>query len=561
MLFALHIKNIALLDDVTIEFKNGLNVLTGETGAGKSILIGSINLLLGDRANRELIRQDAERAEVSGIFYIETDAQKKALSELGYEPDEDGALSLSRTLLRDGKNLCRIGGQATTLSELKTVGNLLVNIHGQHDSQALLSPTSHIHFLDGFLKEKGVIALNAYKTAYKEWCTLKAEAESLDMDEAERLRRIDMLSFESEEIRSAALTAGEEEQLKARRDMILNKKRLEESVAAALSALCDAEDGPDARQSLSVAAENLADAVDYDVMLTELSDKAQALTEEADQLARGLRHYFDRLSGDEQPIDEIEERLDVIYRLKRKYGVTVEAVIAYGEACAAELEQLTNAEIKKESLAKEVAEAEQKAQKLASDLSTLRRGAVCDIEEKIGETLHFLNMPDAAFSIILTEIPLSANGSDQVGFFIKTNAGEDFRPLHKIVSGGELSRIMLAIKSVLTDGDPAETLIFDEIDTGVSGSAAQKIGRKLRDLSSGRQVLCVTHLAQIAAMATTHFLIEKKSDGARTQTQVTPLDYESRIAELARIISGDAVTDTTRRQAEELIQFGDKYDS
>ncbi len=561
MLFALHIKNIALIDDATIEFKNGLNVLTGETGAGKSILIGSINLLLGDRANRELIRQDAERAEVGGIFYLETEAERKALSELGYEPDDDGAVSLSRTLLRDGKNLCRICGQAATLSELKAVGSLLVNIHGQHDSQTLLSPASHIHFLDGFLKEEGKIALDAYKAAYKEWQALLNEAESLDMDEAERLRKIDMLSFESEEIRSAALAPGEEEELKARRDMILNKKRLEESVATALSALCDADDGPDARQSLSVAAENLADAAGYDATLAELADKAQALTEEADLLARGLRNYFERLAGDEQPIDEIEARLDVIYRLKRKYGATVEAVIAYGEACEKELKQLENAEVQKENLLKEVAEAEHKAQTLAAGLSALRQRAICDIEEKISETLHFLNMPDAEFSIILTEIPLSANGKEQVGFFIKTNAGEEFRPLHKIVSGGELSRIMLAIKSVLTDGDPAETLIFDEIDTGVSGSAAQKIGRKLRDLSAGKQVLCVTHLAQIAAMATTHFLIEKTSADGRTQTQITPLDYESRITELARIISGDAASDTTRRQAEELIRFGDKHDS
>jgi len=560
LLFALHIKNIALIDDVEIEFHNGLNVLTGETGAGKSILIGSINLLLGDRANRELIRHEADRAEVSGIFYVENEAQRNALLSLGVEIDDDGAVSLSRQLLRDGKNLCRIAGRTATLSELKEVGNLLVNIHGQHDSQALLNPAQHIHFLDSFLKDEGKKALAEYQEAYKTWRSLVKESEALDLDEAEKLRKIDILTYESNEIRSANLQPDEEDELKAKRDMINHKKRLEESVAVALSALCDATDGLDARQALSVASQNLEDAAGFDGSLSPLCERVIALAEEADDISRQLRNYFERLAEDEQPIDEIEARLDVIYRLKRKYGATVGAVIAHGEACEAELSQLENAEAQKEQLEKALMAAEANAKVLAKALSDLRQKAIGSIQQKITETLHFLNMPDAEFSITVTETPLSLHGAEQVSFYIKTNDGEDYRPLNKIVSGGELSRIMLAIKSVLTDGDVAQTLIFDEIDTGVSGSAAQKIGRKLRELSGNKQILCVTHLAQIAAMAKSHFLIEKSKEDGRTKTNVLPLSYEDRIRELARIISGDAVTETTLKQAEELIEFGEAND-
>ena len=560
MLFALHIKNIALLDDVEIEFHNGLNVLTGETGAGKSILIGSINLLLGDRANRELIRQGADRAEVSGVFYIENEAQRTALLSLGVKPEEDGAVTLSRQLLRDGKNLCRIAGRTATISELKEIGSLLVNIHGQHDSQALLNPAQHIHFLDSFLKDEGKKALANYQESYKAWHSLVKESEALDLDEAEKLRKIDLLSYECNEIRSANLLPDEEDELKAKRDIINHKKRLEESVAAALSSLCDDGNGLDARQALSIAAQNLTNAADFDASLVEISERVIALSDEADEVSRQLRNYFDRLSEDEQPIDEIEARLDVIYRLKRKYGATIRDVISHGEACEAELLQLKNAEAQKEQLEKSCREAEIKAQKLASELSALRQKATDSIQKKISEILHFLNMPDAEFSIALTEVPLCLYGAEQVSFYIKTNDGEDYRPLNKIVSGGELSRIMLAIKSVLTDGDVAQTLIFDEIDTGVSGSTAQKIGRKLRELSANKQVLCVTHLAQIASMATTHYLIEKTKEDGRTKTGVLPLSYEKRVQELARIISGDTITDTTIKQAEELIQFGEAND-
>ncbi len=560
MLFALHIQNIALLDDVEIEFQKGLNVLTGETGAGKSILIGSINLLLGDRANRELIRHDADRAEVSGIFYIENETQKKSLEELGIYPDEDGAVTLSRQLLRDGKNLCRIAGRTATLSELKQVGDLLVNIHGQHDSQALLNPGAHVHFLDSFLKDEGKTLLASYQTAYKNWRSLLRESEAVDLDEAEKLRKIDMLSFESDEIRSAALTPGEEEELKAKRDMINHRKKLESDVLQALGALCDAEDGMDARQGLAIASDALSDAAGYDASLEELSEQVAALAEEAEEVSRSLRHYFDRLSEEDFPIDEIESRLDVIYHLKRKYGSTIETVLKYADDCEAELSELQHAEERKERLLADLKEAEEEAAKRAKKLSALRKKAIPEICAQINEALHFLNMPDADFCITLAESPLSLYGAEQVNFTIQTNSGEEYQPLNKIVSGGELSRIMLAIKSVLTDGDAAQTLIFDEIDTGVSGAAAQKIGRKLRALSTSKQVLCVTHLAQIAAMATTHFLINKTTENGRTKTNVMPLNHENRVQELARIISGDAVTETTLKQAEELIEFGETND-
>ncbi len=556
MLFALHIRNIALLDDVEIEFKDGLNVLTGETGAGKSILISSINLLLGDRANRELIRHGADRAEVSGLFYIEDERLRARLADCGAEPDADGSLLITRQLLRDGKNICRIGGRPATLSELKDISRLLVNIHGQHDSQALLDPAEHIHFLDGFLKEEGQAALTAYQTAYRTWRELLRRAESMDMDEAERLRKIDMLTYEIDEIRSAALEPDEEEDLKKRRDVINHRIHLEENVGQAISALCDGADGMDARQALAVAAEALENAAALDSELAPLNDAMFSILEETEELARSLRSYFEQLAEDDQPVDEIEARLDTIYRLKRKYGATVAAVLAHAEACETELAGLENAEAQKEEMTRLLAEAEQKAAASAAQLTALRQKAIEAVEKAINENLHFLNMPDADFRIVLTPAALHRFGAEQISFVIKTNSGEDFRPLAKIVSGGELSRIMLAIKSVLTDGDSTDTLIFDEIDTGVSGTAAQKIGRKLKALAKNKQVLCVTHLAQIAAMADTHFLISKSTEDGRTKTEVSPLPHQDRVQELARIISGEAVTETTLKQAEELITFG-----
>lgn len=561
MLFALHIRNIALLDDVEIEFQNGLNILTGETGAGKSILIGSINLLLGMRANRELIRRGADRAEVSGLFYVENDALRGLLTEQGIMLEEDGSLLLSRQLLKDGKNICRIGGRPATLAELKQISHLLVNIHGQHDSQALLDAASHIHFLDSFLKDAGEKAMTAYQAAFSAWRNLQKKAEEMDMDEAERLRKIDMLSFEADEIRSAAITPEEEEDLIRRRDIADHKNQLEISIAAALNALSEGTDEmPDARQALAVASDALESAVMLDDSLEPLNESLQTVLEETEELSRSLRNYFELLAEDEMPIDEIESRLDTIYRLKRKYGATVEAVLAHGAACEAELARLQNAEAEKEEMEQKLAEAEAAATAAADRLTTLRQKATTAITKAINENLHFLNMPDADFKIVLTPVPLHRYGAEQVSFVLQTNSGEDYQPLHKIVSGGELSRIMLAIKSVLTDGDSAETLIFDEIDTGVSGMAAQKIGRKLRSLSQNKQVLCVTHLAQIAAMANVHFLIKKSTAEGRTKTEVLPLSHKERVQELARIISGEAVTETTLKQAEELIAFGDEHD-
>ncbi|MBE7037099.1 MAG: DNA repair protein RecN [Ruminococcaceae bacterium] len=560
MLFNLHIKNIALLDDVEIEFHNGLNVLTGETGAGKSILIGSINLLLGDRANRELIRHGADRAEVIGLFYIENEDLKKQLAVLGYEIDDEGAIALSRQLLRDGKNLCRIGGRPATLSELKEVSQLLVNIHGQHDNQALLNPTSHIHFLDSFLKKDGAKTLLTYQADYNAWRSLLQEAEALQMDEAERLRKIDILTFECDEIRAANLSADEEDDLKQKRDIIRHRVLLEQSIGQALSALCDGNDEADARQALSVTAKALDEASGLDSQLEPFSNTIYAILEETEELARNLRHYFDSLSDIELPLDEIEARLDVIYHLKRKYGGSVEAVLAHLEACEKELFELQNAEEKKEEMEQLLSEAEKKANLSAQKLTVLRQKAIPLIQKAVDDSLHFLNMPDAEFIIELTPAPLHRYGAEQIHFKMKTNAGEDYRPLTKIISGGELSRIMLAIKSILTDGDSVETLIFDEIDTGVSGSAAQKIGLKMKSLAKNKQVFCVTHLAQIAAMANTHFYISKITEEGRTKTDITPLAYNSRVRELARIIGGDSVSETTLKQAEELIAFGENND-
>ncbi len=557
MLFSLHIKNIALLDDVQIEFTDGFNVLTGETGAGKSILISSINLLLGDRANRELIRHGADRAEVSGLFYVEDPRLKEWLIENGTEVEEDGSLLISRSLLRDGKNLCRIGGRSATLSELKELSCSLVNIHGQHDSQALLDPAEHIHFLDGFLKEAGAKALSDYQKAFSAWKELEQKAASLQMDEAERLRKIDMLSYEVSEIRDAAPSLEEEEDLKRRRDIINHRIHLEKGVGQTLAVLSDNPDGMDVRGALSIAAKTLDDAASLDESLSPLYDSLFTIMQETEDLTRSLRQYYETLTEDDVSIDEIEERLDVLYRLKRKYGGDIESVLAYAEKAEAELSALQSAETQKEQMGTLLEEAKAKTLEKANALTLLRQKAVPKIENAINENLHFLNMPDADFKIEMIPSDCHRYGAEQIHFSMKTNSGEAHLPLTKIVSGGELSRMMLAIKAVLTDGDSTGTLIFDEIDAGVSGAAAQKIGRKLKQLATEKQVLCVTHLAQIAAMANTHFLIEKQSQDGRTKTDVMPLGRENRVRELARIISGEAITETTLKQAEELIDFGE----
>ncbi|MBE7047989.1 MAG: DNA repair protein RecN [Ruminococcaceae bacterium] len=560
MLFSLHIQNIALLDDVEIEFKDGFNVLTGETGAGKSILISSINLLLGDRANRELIRHGADRASVSGLFFVKNDTLRTQLIQNGIDVEEDGSLLITRQLLRDGKNLCRIGNRPATLTELKNVSQLLVNIHGQHDNQSLLDSQKHIHFLDGFLKAKGVAAIRAYQDAYDTWHNLAHKAKALDMDETERLRKIDILSYELNEIRSAALEPDEEDELKKKRDVINHRIHLERSVGQAITALCDSADGDDARQALAIASEALMSATELDAELAPLNESLSALVAETEDVARSLRNYFDHLSENDQSIDEIESRLDVIYKLKRKYGSTIADVIAHGDACEKELAELQTVKDQKEKTEKLLSEAQEKAQQHANVLTSLREKAIPVVENAINETLHFLNMAEADFQIMLTSTALHRFGGEQINFMIKTNAGEDYLPLTKIVSGGELSRIMLAIKSVLTDGDNIETLIFDEIDAGVSGMAAQKIGRKLKSLAENKQILCVTHLAQIAAMANTHFLISKTTEDDRTKTEILPLSHQAQVKELARIISGEAVTETTLKQAEELIAFGKRDD-
>ncbi len=558
MLFTLHIKNIALLDDVSIEFQSGFNVLSGETGAGKSILIGSINLLLGERANRELIRHGEDKAMVCGLFYVEDEEIKNILSEKGFEADEDGSFVLSRELFRDGKNLCKIMGRTVSLSELREVAGLFVNIHGQHDSQALLNPQEHIYFLDSFLKEDGKKLLNDYQESYKVLLSLRADAESLDVDEKEKLRKIDVLSYEIDEIESASLSPEEEDELKHQKDILNHKKKLEEKIATALTALSDHPEDQDVVSILYIAKSALEYAAGLDSSLEPVAESIEGILTETDDVVHTLRNYFDALTENSLPVDEIEARLDVIYRLKRKYGATVSDVLAHMEACKVELEKLQNLEIQKDALLEKIKEQESITNEKAKKLSVARNNACAHIEAQINENLHFLNMPHADFKIALSPAPLYLLGAEQVQFMIRTNAGEDYLPLDKIVSGGELSRIMLAIQSVLTDGDHAKTLIFDEIDAGVGGSAAQKIGRKLYALSQNKQVLCVTHLAQIAAMANTHYLIEKEEAGGRTKTKVTLLNKERQLYELARMIGGDAVSDTTLKQAEELIEFGQK---
>ena len=550
MLFNLSIENVALIEKADINFSDGFSVLTGETGAGKSILIGSLNMLLGERVSKDLIRHGESYAYVEGLFYVD-ESVKNELAKLDIETDEDNSIVISRKLTYDGKNLCKAGGKTVPVAVLKDLGRSLINIHGQHDNQALLDAKCHISFLDAFCKKTDSDIFIKYNEVYKELVTSNHELEDYNIDENEKLRKIDLLQFEIDEINGANLLIGEEEELKSKRNFAENKEQFSKNCAGAISILYENDD--ETAYNLVSQASRLIDKIS-DESLEKLSEKINDILYNIEDVVGDIRHQLDKISLDNISLDEIEERLDLIYRLKRKYGNSVEEILKYCDDAQNELDRITFSDIKKAEILEKIKKLNTDAQKTAEKIRALRKKNAEVVENEINSQLKELNMDGASFKISFLECEISKSGIDKVEFMISTNRGEPEKQLSKIISGGELSRIMLAMKNVLTDGDIAQTLIFDEIDTGISGVTAGKVGNKLSEIAKKKQVICVTHLPQIAALSDHHFKISKSSTDTKTNTYVTSLSEEEKIAQIAYMISGDGKSETSLAQAREMIK-------
>ena len=558
MLSLLHIENIAVISQADITFDQGFNVLTGETGAGKSIVIDSIGAIMGERTSRDLIRTGAKSARVSALF-----RDLPALpwfEEQGMGPDENGELLIERSIQADGKNACRVNGRPLLITQLRELGQQLVNVHGQHDGQQLLDEECHLGYLDSFGGTQDV--LEAFSTAYAQVRELRRERDKLQMDDGEKARRMDTLTYQIEELEKAELREGEDEELSQRREVLRNAERLTDAVDGAWQALTGGEDGEGAVSLLMEAGDRLAQGGRYSEGLRELSEKAEQLRCDADDLAelvRDLRGTLDFYPGE---LDEIEERLDRLYRLKKKYGGTVEEMLAYLERCREELDAIQFSEDRLNRLDKELEKALVQAGEVGKELSARRHTAAEELAKRIQSELTQLDMPKVRFQVEFApkDAPdgMDATGMDTVRFLMSANVGEALKPINKIASGGELSRIMLALKNVLAETEQVSTLIFDEVDTGVSGRAAVKVARKLFEVSKGRQVLCVTHLPQIAAMGDVHFSVEKGEADGRTFTRVERLDRPRRREELARLSGGQA-TAVMLEGAEELLATAQDY--
>lgn len=555
MLSLLHIENIALIQSADIRFEPGFNVLTGETGAGKSIVIDSIGAVLGERTSRELIRTGAKSALVTAVF---TQVPPLPWLEENGFPTGEEELLLQRELQGDGRNVCRIDGKLVTVAQLRELGRQLLNIHGQHDGQQLLDPASHLGYLDQFGGCQPL--LESYQEAYRKWHDIRREMDKLQMDEAERSRRVDTLNYQIQELERAQLKAGEDEELSARRTLLRSAGRLMEAVQSAEFALSGDEDRDGACSLIAQAEGEVQGVSSISPELGELSEKLTALRCAADDAAdtlRDLSRSFDFSPGE---LDQVEERLDLLYRLRKKYGPTVEDMLSYLDRCRKELDQIQYADDTLARLEKDLKKAQKEAARRGEVLSQARREAAGALQARVQEELRQLDMPKVRFQTEFTpkggEAGMDETGLDEVQFLMSANLGEALKPIQKVASGGELARIMLALKNVLAQQDQVATLIFDEVDTGVSGRAAQKVAEKLRSVARNKQVLCVTHLPQIAALADTHLLIAKGERDGRTYTTVTPLDREGRKLELARIIGGASITEITLKSAEEMLTSG-----
>ena len=547
MLSLLHIENIAVIEQADISFDPGFNVLTGETGAGKSIVIDAISAILGKRAYRDMIRTGTNKASVRAVF-----TKVPALpwfGENGVEYDEETVIQ--RDIFMDGKNVCRVNGTLVTVSILQKLGLQLINIHGQHDSATLFDEENHLRFLDAFADNEALLL--DYREKFSAVSALRREIDRMTMDEGEKLRRMETLKYQVEEIEKADLKAGENEELEQRRKLLQNSEKLSQGLEEAAESLLGGDDSDGAAALLAQAAYALSRIARYSDDYTAFQERLTDLKYQVQDIADEVRDALEELSYSADELEQIESRLDIIHRLRRKYGTTCQEILEYLENARKELDEIEFADDRVEHLKKQLSVKEKAAWEAAMRLRKDRQEKGNLLSEKILSELRQLDMPRVQFQCRFRETELGADGADLVAFYLSANAGEDLKPLSKVASGGELARIMLSMKNVLAEKDAVDTLIFDEVDTGVSGRAAQRIAEKLRALAQHKQVLCVTHLPQLAALADTHMLIAKSEHDGRTFTTVTPLDREGRKQELARIIGGTNITEITLKSAEEML--------
>lgn len=552
MLSCLQIENVAVIQKAEVHFQPGLNVLTGETGAGKSILIDSINAILGNRTSKDLVRTGASKAVIRASFAQIPDVVLDKLEAAGYERSAE--LLLSREITAEGKSSCRINGMPTTAAVLRELCGGLININGQHDSVGLLNPAHHLSILDDYAQNAKLY--QEYYVLYRSLVKVKKELDAMITDEAEKQRRIDLLSYQVQEIEEAGLTAGEEQTLESRRKVLANASTIRDRVAKAHALLSGDDDTPGAVDLLGEASNAMDTAAQLDESFSGVSGTLMDLYYSAKDAAAELIDRLDAYDTNDAELDEIEQRLDLLYRLKRKYGDTVEDIIAFGQKAREELEQIQFSEQRHDQLQAEKLRLYGLAREKAEALTQTRLKAFDELNARITDTLQFLNMPGVRMTLHHARGPLASHGQDSVEFYISTNPGEAPKPLARIASGGELSRITLAIKNALADRDAVPTVIYDEIDSGVSGKAAGRIGEVLRQSARGHQILCITHTAQIAALADCHLLIQKNVTNERTYTEIHPLDTEGCVEALARLISGDHVTELSRANAREMLGTG-----
>lgn len=549
MLIRLHIENVAVIERADIELGGGLIALTGETGAGKSIIIDSLNMLLGNRTSRDIVRSGCRKAVVNASFSVGAEPEFiHVCSEFGIEP-EDGLLLLQREVSADGKSVSRVNGRQVTASALREIGKFLVSIHGQQDSASLLDPSTHIRYLDRYAADSEI--LEKYKQIFHRAVSLRRRIRSMSADDGQKARRAELLKYQIDEITAAALEEGEEAVLEERRRVLLNAEKITENLAAARQLLHT--DSGSASETVSAAARQLQNISGLSSRVSSLCGRLAEVRDVVDDISDDIRQFLEDCDFSRAELEQTEERLELISGLKRKYGAGAEQINAYAESARKELESIETSESVIAQLESEFEECSEELARSAEELTAVRTAAAKRLEKAVVEELSFLNMPDVRFKVSMSTSDAKPYGCDTVEFLLSANVGEQLKPLSRIASGGELSRIMLSIKNVLADADIIETSVFDEIDAGVSGKAAQKIAMKLKQISAGRQVIAVTHLAHIAAYADHHLLIEKYSDGQKTYTSVKELDMPGRISELSRILGGMDITDSVTAAAAEML--------
>lgn len=551
MLNQLSVRNVAVIDKLDINLHDGVSVLTGETGAGKSIIIDSINMILGDRANKELVRYGMDKAVVQAVF----DAPKSVINILE-ENDidvEDETVIITRQVTKEGKSVARINGMVVTLNILREISDRLINIHGQHDNQALLTPIRHITFLDAYADNEEYI--NRYKDILSKKREIEKKISSLEMDEQEKMQRIDLLEYQVKEIKKASLEKDEEDDLREQRDIYTNAEQITKSVNEAYMNLYEGDEIQSAYDGISIAVNEISQISDLNPQLKSIYDTLNEIMYSLEDTAHEIKEFGETVEFDEQTLNEIEERLDLISRLKRKYGNSIEEILEYLKKAESELNDIKLSDERTNELKEELKNITKELKEKGNVLTQRRENAAKVLEENIEKSLHELNMEKSKFKVnIENDGTFYDNGMDKVEFLISTNPGEPLKPLVKIASGGELSRVMLAIKSILADSDGVDTMIFDEIDTGVSGKAAMSIAKKLAVIAKNKQVICITHLPQLTAMADNHYLIQKNTDGELASTTLKELDEEGRELELARIIDGGEVTELALSHAKQMLE-------